>query len=1007
MKREFTIIVATLLVVLIVSLSFLNVPLAVSQGNTDGALEKLRQLHGEVSDLPDSAFKNSHSADGHRKALANKINAVIHQVEAGAINGAINKLENDLINAVTNWVTEEYRDGLIDKIEYIIDLLKGIEPPPPPWPKPDFAITASPDSLTIQLGNEDTTTIMVISLMGFNKPVDLTVTSASIEGVTLTLDPPRVTPPPDGHVNSTLTVKVDAAATVGTYTVEVTGTWDAIERGVEISLEITASPPPPPPPSPKPDFTIKAFPNTLTIEQGDSDESTIVLMSIEGFNSPVDLEIVSDPIDEVTLTLDPAQVTPPPNGYATSTLSVEVGISAAVGTYTIKANGTSGSLEHSVEISLKITEMHPPQPKPKFSMAAFPKSLTIQQGGSDESTIAVISVRGFSGTVGLAVVSALSGVTFALDPSQVVLLPNSYNTSTLSVKVDTTAPTGSYTVRVEGTSGILEDYVDISLEITALPPPPPPPPPPQPRIKIFSVLRVPETPNYDEDVTVIAQVESVGSPIDRVILSYSINAIDWINVTMTLSEALYSKAIPCQPYRTTVSYKVYANNTAGKTDVSEAYSYVVIDSRAPTISDVERSPISPNYNETVTVLASVTEPAGASGVKLVLLELMADSVQKVIPMTTESEEYKGIIDELPFGTVVKYRILASDEADNHAVSDEGSYIVGDEFPPKIEISSPAPDSYLKSSADVVVFADDDNFERAELTINAVKVAEWTSGGEHTFTWNTNTTASPDGTYLVELSAKDKAGNLVEESLSVTVDNTVPTALINTPLQGSFLRLSVLVNVTGSDANFDRMELRIGDTSVKTWTTAGSQIYEWKTNGIYSDGAHTVSLTVSDKAGNTKQIQVSVVVDNTAPTIEIPSWEPRTPSAQEEVNVTVKISDNPMGSGVKSATLWYRNGTVRDWQQVLMIAVGENWTGTIPGQSGDSKVDFYIESSDNAGNIAEKGDYEFTAIMPAGFPLWLLALIILMILAAIGATIYWARRRWKRATGGVVSTPIPR
>jgi len=762
MKREFNHIVATLLVVLTVSISFLSVPVALSQDYTGEALEKLRQLHGEVSDLPGHAFKSDLSADGHRKALANKINAVIHQVEAGAINGATNKLENDLMNAVTNWVTPEFAegpDGLIAKIRYIIDLLRGI--------KPDFAITASPSFLTIQQGGSDSSTINVTSLMDFNSAVTL-----SVSGV------------PNG----------------------------------------------------------------------------------------------------VSATFSDNSITPPPNGSVTSTLLFTTDDNAAVGTHTIKVNGASGSLKHTVDITLEITE---------------------------------------------------------------------------------------------------EAYE-------------------HPKIEIVSVLRFPPTPNYDEDVTVIAQVESTGSPIDQVTLSHSINTIDWMNTTMTPADALYEAVIPHKPYQTTVSYKVYANNTAGKTAVSETYSYVVIDSRPPTISDIERSIISPNYNDTVKVFATVTEPAGASGVKQVSLKLKVDSVQTEIPMAIEGGKYTGVVDEHPLGTLVKYWIFASDEADNWAVSGEVSYTVGDEYSPKVEIRSPAPDSYLRGSTDVVVFAYDDNFENATLFFNTISVANWTSAGEHAFTWNTSTLEYPDGAYILTLNARDKAGNLASESLSATVDNTVPTAVINTPSPESFIRLSVLVNVTGSDANFDRMELKIDTTPVKTWTSAGSQIYEWKTKGFYSDGAYTVSLTVFDKAGNSKLVWVSVTVDNTAPTIEIPSWTPREPSAQEEVTLTVKITDNPMGSGVKSATLWYRNGTVRDWQRVPMSAVGGNWTASIPGQSGDSRVEFYIESSDNAGNIAEKRGYEFTAIAPPGFPLWLLALIVLIILAATGATIYWVRRRVKRA-GGVVST----
>ena len=67
---------------------------------------------------------------------------------------------------------------------------------------------------------------------------------------------------------------------------------------------------------------------------------------------------------EVTTTLNPEQVTPPPDGSATSTLTISVGTTATDGSYTLTVTGTNGTLTHNVDISLEITTVPPPDTTP-------------------------------------------------------------------------------------------------------------------------------------------------------------------------------------------------------------------------------------------------------------------------------------------------------------------------------------------------------------------------------------------------------------------------------------------------------------------------------------------------------------------------------------------------------------------------------------------------------------------------------------------------------------------
>ena len=146
-------------------------------------------------------------------------------------------------------------------------------------PEPDFSISASPTSLTIQQGSSGSSTVTVTSINGFNQPVQLSVSGAP-SGVTATVSPSQVTPPAGGTATSTLTVSVGTAATPGSYTLTVTGTSGALTHSTYISLQITAAPPPPNQPPNKPagvsQLRSETVVETVIPEGGTTPEPTVV-----------------------------------------------------------------------------------------------------------------------------------------------------------------------------------------------------------------------------------------------------------------------------------------------------------------------------------------------------------------------------------------------------------------------------------------------------------------------------------------------------------------------------------------------------------------------------------------------------------------------------------------------------------------------------------------------------------------------------------------------------------
>jgi hypothetical protein len=208
---------------------------------------------------------------------------------------------------------------------------------------PDYSISVSPNSLTIQQGGSASLTITVTSFNGFNSVVNLVV-SGCPTGATCTLSPTSVTPPSGSSATSTLSINAGSAA-VNTYALTVTGTSGSLTHSATVSLAIKAPP--------KADFSLSAS-GSLNIMRGRSGASTITVTSLNGFNSAVKLSVSGLPWG-VSYTLTPLSVKPSSGGSVTSKLTVVVSLSTLRGTYTIRITGTSGLLRHTVNIILRVS----------------------------------------------------------------------------------------------------------------------------------------------------------------------------------------------------------------------------------------------------------------------------------------------------------------------------------------------------------------------------------------------------------------------------------------------------------------------------------------------------------------------------------------------------------------------------------------------------------------------------------------------------------------------------
>ena len=129
--------------------------------------------------------------------------------------------------------------------------------------------------------------------------------------------------------------------------------------------------------------------------------------------------------------------------------------------YVDQYQAVTGSFDWSTNISSFI--FNGCSTTPNFSLSSSPSSVSIQQSNSGTTSISVVPVNGFTGSVTLSASNLPGGVTAAFNPNPTT------SSSTLTLTVGSTTPPNTYSVTVSGTSGSLTNQTSVGLTVTQAP----------------------------------------------------------------------------------------------------------------------------------------------------------------------------------------------------------------------------------------------------------------------------------------------------------------------------------------------------------------------------------------------------------------------------------------------------------------------------------------------------------------------------------------------------------
>ncbi len=104
------------------------------------------------------------------------------------------------------------------------------------------------------------------------------------------------------------------------------------------------------------DFSVTVIPNSLTVFQGGSATSQVVVSSTGGYSGPVSITSSVAPVvtNGPTSSVSPSSVTLTPGSSSTVILTVSASLSTPTGSYTVTVTGTGGSTSHSQPVAVSV-----------------------------------------------------------------------------------------------------------------------------------------------------------------------------------------------------------------------------------------------------------------------------------------------------------------------------------------------------------------------------------------------------------------------------------------------------------------------------------------------------------------------------------------------------------------------------------------------------------------------------------------------------------------------------
>ncbi|MFX1516826.1 MAG: FG-GAP-like repeat-containing protein [Promethearchaeota archaeon] len=245
---------------------------------------------------------------------------------------------------------------------------------------------------------------------------------------------------------------------------------------------------------------------------------------------------------------------------------------------------------------------------------------------------------------------------------------------------------------------------------------------PEPPI-ISDVISSPINPNPGNIITIRANITDL-TGISSATLHYNIDSGAVIDIPLQWQfDDLYQVEIGPFSLSQVISYSISAtDNTSDQNRAIDDnsglfYSFIIVDTIGPTITNVYHSPSDPIAGESINVYADIEDETGISAAEL-YLQIDNQIGWTIMPMSGQGGTTYGVsIGSFPEGTEIRYLIKAYDTSDsnNEAINDnEGNYFII--YIPFLPESSTQPTSSNEETSEEEI--NSETSEPGPISINA-------------------------------------------------------------------------------------------------------------------------------------------------------------------------------------------------------------------------------------------------------------------------------------------------
>lgn len=455
----------------------------------------------------------------------------------------------------------------------------------------------------------------------------------------------------------------------------------------------------------------------------------------------------------------------------------------------------------------------------------------------------------------------------------------------------------------------------------------------------------------NQDVTFHTQVSDVKSGLKEVI--YRIDGKEVKRVTFDSHMTSYEYDLTATKTCDKVSgyaVSVEVTNNAGTTGSMDKQVFIDKDKPKVTLSGIDYGE---HFKEDKTFYTEVQDVSYSDTKTVYVITRTLDGKTYDVPAAVFHSKKQNDSCKRTMTAEGLYKIYAvtTDSAGNKSISNTLSFVI-DKTAPRLSVSGTGKDSMNGTPVSIdfacveSFFATNEIFIDVERTLDGNTVKENIKGfPKNAKKASMRHTFSEDGTYVVTISATDKAGNVAEsKSITFSVDCTKPEIRISgtdnyeqwnkavnlriSVTESYYAGSNIQISGTRTDIDGNVHEIAISDFKYTGKLSSVSRLFE-------EDGKYALEIVAKDEAGNREHTEVHFVIDCTDPEInKVDDWS-------NGYYQEFKLAD--------SLEEVFKDLTVLSYH-LLLNGVEYNGTDVI---NEEGKYNLYVDAKDELGHISRK------------------------------------------------------